>query len=128
MTSDKSRNRVEVTVKTAFDPERSDPSQSFYFYSYTITIRNTGSLQCQLLSRHWIITDATGHVEEVRGPGVVGQQPVLRPGESHTYTSGCPLRTVVGSMRGSYHMVNSEGEHFDAEIPAFTLAQKYDIN
>jgi ApaG protein len=126
--SDKPRNRVEVSVKTRFDPERSNPAESFYFYIYTITIRNTGALPCQLLSRHWIITDATGHVEEVRGPGVVGQQPVLQPGQSHTYTSGCPLHTPVGSMRGSYQMIDSEGRHFDAEIPAFTLAQKYDIN
>ena len=126
--SQENQNRVLVTVRTEFLPERSDPSQNLWFYAYTITIRNAGTVGCKLLSRHWIITDATGRVEEVRGPGVVGQQPELAPGQSHTYTSGCPLPTPVGSMRGSYQMVNFKGEAFEAEIPAFTLAQKYDIN
>lgn len=126
--SEKPDNRIEISVKTEYQPERSDPGDGVHFYAYTITIHNAGALPCQLLSRHWIITDANGHVEEVRGPGVVGKQPVLRPGESHTYTSGCPLRTKVGSMRGSYQMVNSRGEAFEAEIPAFTLAQRFAIN
>lgn len=121
-------NQVEVTVQTEFLPEKSEPHENLYFYAYTITIHNAGAVACQLISRHWIITDATGHVEEVRGPGVVGQQPVLQPGQSHTYTSGCPLRTPVGSMQGSYQMINARGAHFVAEIPAFTLAQRYAIN
>ncbi|MCA9666292.1 MAG: Co2+/Mg2+ efflux protein ApaG [Myxococcales bacterium] len=121
-------NRVAVSADVQYVPERSDPSSSMWFYAYTITIRNEGKIGCQLLSRHWIITDATGHVEEVRGPGVVGQQPYLEPGESFSYTSACPLRTPVGSMRGSYQMVNAQGEHFDAPIPAFVLTREQSVN
>ena len=93
-----------------------------------MTLRNEGSQTVQLISRHWIITDEENRVEEVRGPGVVGEQPVLAPGESFSYTSGCPLRTATGSMRGSYRMVTSEGERFDAEIAAFTLSEPYTVN
>ena len=93
-----------------------------------MTLRNEGSQTVQLISRHWIITDEENRVEEVRGPGVVGEQPVLAPGESFHYTSGCPLRTPTGSMRGSYRMVTADGESFDAEIAAFTLSEPYTVN
>ena len=121
-------NRVDVTVRVQYVPERSAPSERLWFYAYTVTITNRGKIGCQLLSRHWIITDATGHVEEVRGPGVVGEQPYLEPGEAFSYTSACPLRTPVGSMRGSYQMVDAGGARFDAPIPAFALAQQDQSN
>ncbi|MGF1651273.1 MAG: Co2+/Mg2+ efflux protein ApaG [Hyphomicrobiaceae bacterium] len=114
---------VRVRVEPAYDAVRSDPSEHSYFWTYTIEIRNEGSATVQLLSRHWIITDAAGVTEVVRGPGVVGQTPVLDPGESFTYTSGCPLRTPSGIMVGSYRMVTEDGTAFDVEIPAFSLDQ-----
>ena len=91
-------------------------------FAYTITIRNIGAMPAQLLSRHWIITDGNNHVQEVRGPGVVGEQPLLAPGEQFEYTSGTALATPVGTMRGTYQMVAEDGTHFDAEIPEFTLS------
>ena len=121
-------NLIEVTVKTRFVPGQSDPGRPMYFYAYTITITNRGTLPCRLLSRHWVITDGMGHVEEVRGPGVVGEQPYLRPGQSFQYTSGCPLPTASGSMKGSYQMVNDLGEHFDAPIEPFALMQTAMLN
>lgn len=112
---------LRVVVDARFSPEHSDPRGREWFFLYTIRIENEGGSTVQLLRRHWIITDATGNVEEVRGPGVVGRQPVLKPGESFEYTSGCPLKTAFGSMRGTYQMVTSSGEGFDAEIASFAL-------
>ncbi len=121
-------SRIQIRVETRFVPEHSDPERRVWLYAYTITITNRGPLACQLLSRHWIITDANGLEEHVRGEGVVGEQPRLRAGESFRYTSACPLRTPIGSMRGSYRMVDARGDEFDAEIPAFALAQQKDVN
>ncbi len=117
-------NRYEftVTVESAYIPDQSDEEQNRYVFSYTVTIINTGSVPAQLISRHWIITDASNSVQEVRGLGVVGEQPLLKPGEQFEYTSGTVLATPVGTMRGSYHMTAEDGEQFDAEIPPFTLA------
>ncbi len=116
--------RYDITVKTrtAFVPEQSDVDGGRYVFAYTITITNTGSLPAQLLSRHWIITDANNQVQEVRGMGVIGEQPFLRPSESFEYTSGTAIATPVGTMRGSYQMVAEDGTQFDAEIPEFTLS------
>lgn len=115
---------VRVRVQSQYSPEHSDPRQREWFFLYTITISNEGRETVQLVNRHWIITDAHGRVEEVRGPGVVGKQPTLRTGESFEYTSGCPLRTPFGSMHGSYEMVTEGGERFLAEIPAFALREQ----
>jgi ApaG protein len=111
-----------VTAAPQFLAEQSDPEANRYVFAYTITVRNTGESTAQLISRHWVITDADGKVEEVKGEGVVGEQPILRPGEAFRYTSGCPLETPVGSMRGTYHCVAEDGTHFDAEIPEFVLS------
>lgn len=111
-----------VKVETAFIPEQSDESQNRYVFSYTITITNTGSIAAQLISRHWIITDSDNHVQEVRGLGVVGAQPLLQPGEQFEYTSGTVIATPVGSMRGSYHMTAEDGTQFDSPIHEFTLS------
>lgn len=113
---------IEVAVATEYMPEQSDPGEERYFFAYHITVTNKGSAAAQLVSRHWIITDANGKTEEVRGLGVVGHQPLLQPGESFEYTSGCPLATPVGTMQGSYQMVAEDGERFDAAIPEFVLA------
>ena len=112
---------IRISVETKYDPTRSSPQQSQWFFLYTIRITNEGPVTAQLMTRHWIITDATGHVEEVKGPGVVGEQPVLAQGQSFEYTSGCPLTTPFGSMRGSYQMTTADGEQFDAEIAEFIL-------
>ncbi len=112
---------IRVHVEPQFDPHRSHPAGGQWFFLYTVTIENRGRETVQLRSRHWVITDGTGRVEEVRGPGVVGKQPVLAPGQSFSYTSGCPLRTDVGKMEGSYQMVTSAGESFDIAIAPFTL-------
>ena len=115
---------VRVQVRARYSPEHSDPQRSSWFFLYTIRISNEGEGPVQLLTRHWIITDATGHVEEVRGPGVVGAQPRLEPGESFEYTSGCPLSTPFGSMEGTFQMVDGEGENdFDAEVARFELRE-----
>jgi len=113
---------ITVAVKTAYLPDQSDPARSTYVFAYTITITNTGEVAAQLISRHWIITDADRQVQEVKGLGVVGQQPLLQPGESFEYTSGTSLATAVGTMRGTYQMVAGDGKAFDAEIPQFTLS------
>ncbi|HPP97151.1 MAG: Co2+/Mg2+ efflux protein ApaG [Proteobacteria bacterium] len=110
-----------VEVEPAFLPDRSDPAQSTYGFAYTITVRNTGQVAAQLVSRHWLISDARGHTEEVKGLGVVGQQPLLQPGESFQYTSGCQLRTPSGTMHGSYFCVAEDGERFEVAIPLFVL-------
>jgi ApaG protein len=116
---------IRVQVETEYAPGRSDPQQGQWFFLYTIRLLNEGRETVQLISRHWIITDAMGHVEEVRGPGVVGKHPVLEPGESFEYTSGCALKTPFGSMRGTYQMVNDKRESFEIEIPPFTLTEPY---
>jgi ApaG protein len=116
---------VRVHVESEFAPGRSSPAENKWFFLYTIRITNESAETVQLLSRHWIITDAMGEVREVRGPGVVGKQPVLEPGESFEYTSGCDLTTPFGTMRGTYQMVSSEREEFEIEIPAFTLTEPY---
>lgn len=113
--------QIQVTVLPEFLADRSDPSESQFFWAYTIEIANLGDLDVQLVSRHWRITDGEGAVEEVRGAGVVGEQPILKPGETFRYTSGCPLRTPSGIMAGSYRMVNANSEAFDIEVPAFSL-------
>ena len=113
---------IRVRVEPRFDPRRSRPAEGRWFFLYTVTLENLGEETVQLRSRHWVITDGAGRVEEVRGPGVVGEQPVLAPGESYQYTSGCPLTTDVGKMEGSYQMVDlSSGEGFDIAIAPFTL-------
>lgn len=122
-TSDAVTQGVRVSVQAHYSPEHSDPAHDLWFFLYTITITNEGSQIVHLRSRHWIITDATGRVEEVRGPGVVGEQPVLQPGASFEYTSGCPLATPYGSMRGSYDMGVIDGESFEAEVAEFTLRE-----
>ncbi len=127
-TSEAVTRGVRVHVESQFDPDRSDPTKSQWFFIYNVTISNEGSETVQLQTRHWIITDGTGKVEEVRGPGVVGKQPTLKPGESFEYTSGCPLPTAFGVMEGSYQMVAEGGEQFDAKIAAFTLSEPYTVH
>ena len=116
------RYQIDVSVTTHYLAAQSQPEQNRYAFSYTVTIVNNGQLPAKLLSRHWIITDANGRVEEVRGDGVVGEQPRLEPGEDFTYTSGAVLATAVGTMEGSYDMIGDDGAHFDAPIPPFTLS------
>jgi ApaG protein len=121
-------HNIRVEVESQYAPEHSQPFQNHWFFYYSVRITNEGEETVQLLSRHWIITDATCHQEEVRGPGVVGEQPVLGPGESFQYTSGCPLRTSAGVMRGTYQMVTADGMHFDVEIAPFALNEPYTIH
>jgi ApaG protein len=111
-----------VSVRPQFVPEHSRPDEDKFLFAYTVTIRNTGDVAAQLISRHWIITDANNKVEEVQGLGVVGEQPTLQPGEAFEYTSGCPIATPVGSMRGSYQCVAADGTRFEAPIPEFLLS------
>jgi ApaG protein len=113
--------QIEVTVEPNFLPERSSAEQCRYFWSYTIVITNTGDETVQLRTRHWIITDATGNQQQIRGEGVVGEQPVLGPGERFEYTSGVPLSTASGFMAGRYQMVSESGESFEIEVPTFSL-------
>jgi ApaG protein len=114
-------HRVKVTVEPTFDPERSDPDQRRYFWRYSIEIANLGDKAVTLMERHWRITDADGRQQEVRGPGVVGEQPTIQPGESFRYASGCPLTTPSGLMVGEYVMVDPDGGSFKVSIPAFSL-------
>lgn len=114
-------HQIEVIVEPSFLPERSSAEHGRYFWAYTIVIVNAGDKTVQLMTRHWVITDGTGRNQEVRGEGVVGEQPVLEPGERFEYTSGVPLPTPSGFMTGSYHMVTEDGEPFDIDIPAFSL-------
>lgn len=116
------QHEISVSSKTRYLPEQSDESAGRYVFSYTITIRNTGIVPAQLISRHWIITDAQGLVQEVRGLGVVGAQPLLQPGESFEYTSGASIATPVGTMKGAYQMLAHDGTRFEAAIPEFTLS------
>lgn len=127
-TSEATTRGIRVAVLSEYAPDRSQPAQQQWFFLYTITITNGGGDTVQLLSRHWIITDGAGHVEEVKGPGVVGQQPVLGPGESFTYTSGCPLGTPFGKMEGTYQMLSHSGDSFDVNIAPFTLSEPYTVH
>ncbi len=115
--------QIRIAVEPAYIQEQSDPRREYYFFAYTVRIVNEGAEPVQLLSRHWIITDATGKVEEVEGPGVVGQQPTVKPGETFQYSSFCPLPTPTGSMEGTYLMVNTKGEQLEVQIPRFVLAE-----
>lgn len=128
VTSEISTRGIRVKVKSRYVPERSSPEQDAWFFAYTVLVTNQGDATVQLMSRHWIITNANGQTEEVRGPGVVGAQPVLEPGESFEYTSACPLPTAFGTMHGTYQMVTKEGERFDAEIAPFSLSMPYAMN
>jgi ApaG protein len=119
---------VRVRVQSEYSADQSAPSKNQWFFLYTVTIANESAETVQLLTRHWIITDGTGHIEEVRGPGVVGKQPTMKPGESFEYTSGCPLSTPFGVMEGSYQMVTQNGERFDAKIAPFTLSEPYTVH
>jgi len=121
-------NGIRVTVKAVYVPAQSLPAEKRYVFAYTVRIANEGTEPAQLRSRHWIITDGAGKVEEVRGPGVVGQQPFLAPGEHFEYTSGCVLETPRGSMRGTYQMHRPNGTVFDAEIAEFALAMPHSLN
>ena len=115
-------------MRATFLPDRSSPRENHFHFAYHITILNTGTERAQLISRHWVITDADGDVQEVQGPGVVGEQPILEPGASFEYTSFCPLKTNVGTMEGTYQMVRANGETFDARIAPFTLAVPNALN
>lgn len=113
--------QFQVEVTPAYLPQQSAPEAGVFSFSYTITIRNTGKVAAQLVSRHWHISDALGHTQEVKGLGVVGEQPLLHPGEAFEYSSGCQLRTPSGTMHGSFHCVADDGEGFDCPIPLFVL-------
>ena len=127
-TSGTTTSGIRVQVQSTYVPEQSSPREGQFLFSYTIRISNVGDETAQLLSRHWIITDAEGEVHEVRGDGVVGRQPVLEPGMTYEYTSYCPLKTNVGTMEGSYTMVRSDGQRFEARIAPFTLAVPNALN
>ena len=117
------RHRISIDVETTYLDDQSEPREQRYVFAYTITIRNEGEVPAKLLTRHWIITDANGRVQEVRGDGVVGEQPYLKPGQGFRYSSGAVLETPVGTMQGSYQMIDDDGAQFDAPIPAFRLAK-----
>ncbi|MEE8482900.1 MAG: Co2+/Mg2+ efflux protein ApaG [Acidiferrobacterales bacterium] len=119
---DSSRYNIEISVATDYLDGQSDPDNDRYVFAYTVTIVNKGDMPAQLLTRHWIIRDANDKVEEVRGEGVIGEQPRLAPGKGFTYTSGTIIATPVGTMGGSYQMIAEDGTHFDAKIPDFTLS------
>ncbi|MEZ4290279.1 MAG: Co2+/Mg2+ efflux protein ApaG [Myxococcota bacterium] len=127
-TSEAETGGVRVRVQARYSPEHSHPPASRWFFLYTIRISNEGETTVQLLNRHWTIVDATGHTEEVHGPGVVGEQPTLEPGQSFEYTSGCPLATPFGSMAGSYEMQRKDGTRFEAEVALFQLIQPGSIH
>ena len=126
--SDAVTNGIRVEVLARHSPENSRPGQDEWVFQYTVRITNQGPETVQLLSRHWIITDAFEHVEEVRGPGVVGEQPVLGPGESFKYSSWCPLKTPMGMMHGTYQMVRTDGSQFDIQIAPFGLRARYTVH
>jgi ApaG protein len=119
---------VRVHVESRYAPEHSQPHQNQWFFHYTVEITNDGPDTVQVVSRHWIITDATGKVEEIRGLGIVGKQPVLLPGRSFRYTSGCSIATPYGTMRGTYQTVSANGDNFDLEIAPFTLSEPYTVH
>jgi ApaG protein len=126
--SDTVTHGIRVRARPVFHPERSSPERRYWFFSYTIEISNLGPAPVQLLSRHWWITDGTGRVEEVEGPGVIGQTPVIAPGSSFVYTSFCPLPTPVGAMQGTYTMRRQDGTTFDAAIGTFVLEDPESVN
>jgi len=126
--SDTTTQGIRVQVESLYDEERSAPQENYYFFAYRVRISNVGTETAQLLSREWIITDATGYQQQIQGPGVVGEQPVLAPGEAFEYTSFCPLSTPVGSMHGVYRMARENGESFDAVIAPFSLAVPHSVN
>ena len=126
--SDTTTRGIRVQVESFYDEDRSAPQENYYFFAYQVRISNVGEEPAQLVSRDWIITDATGSQQQVQGPGVVGEQPLLSPGESFEYTSFCPLSTPVGSMHGTYQMVLQNGESFDAVIAPFSLAVPHSVN
>ncbi len=129
ISSEATTQGVHVEVRARYSAEHSDPQHSHWFFLYTIRIANEGERPVQLLTRHWIITDATGQVDEVRGPGVVGVQPRLAPGEDFEYTSGCPLRTPFGSMEGSFQMVTEDADGgFDAEVACFEFREPHGLH
>jgi ApaG protein len=121
-------NSIRVEVISKYSPENSRPHQDAWIFEYTVRITNQGQDTVQLISRHWIITDALDNVEEVQGPGVVGQQPVLEPGDSFKYSSWCPLKTPTGIMHGTYQMIGNQGGKFDIEIAPFALKARYMVN
>jgi len=121
-------NHIRVEVMSRYVPEQSKPQEDVWVFQYTVRITNQGEQTVQLISRHWIITDALEHVEEVQGPGVVGEQPVLAPGESFQYSSWCPLKTPVGMMHGTYQMTAGGGDQFDIEIAPFALKARYTVH
>jgi len=114
-------NKIDIVVKPVYIAEQSDPNNNHFVFSYTVTIHNSGTTPAKLLSRHWIITDGDGQVQEVKGEGVIGEQPHLQPGEGFQYSSGTFMNTPFGTMHGSYQMINDAGEKFDASIPSFQL-------
>ena len=126
--SDTSTRGIRVQVQSFYDEERSSPQESYFFFSYQVRISNESERTAQLVSRKWIITDGNGDTQQIQGPGVVGEQPVLAPGDEFEYTSFCPLPTPVGSMHGSYRMVLESGESFDATIEPFSLAAPHAVN
>jgi ApaG protein len=126
--SDTTTRGIRVQVQSYYDEERSSPQESYYFFAYRVRISNVGGETAQLLSREWIITDGNGDTQRVQGPGVVGEQPVLAPGEEFEYTSFCPLPTPVGAMHGSYLMALPNGERFEAEVAPFSLAVPHAVN
>ena len=126
--SDTVTRGIRVQVESFYDAERSAPQENYFFFAYQVRISNVGTDTAQLISREWIITDANGEEQRVQGPGVVGEQPVLAPGEAFEYTSFCPLTTAVGSMHGSYRMMSAGGESFDAAIAPFALAVPNAVN
>jgi ApaG protein len=128
MSSDTTTRGIRIQVQSYYDEERSSPQESYYFFAYRVRISNVGGETAQLLSREWIITDGNGDTQRVQGPGVVGEQPVLAPGEEFEYTSFCPLPTPVGAMHGTYLMALSNGERFEAEIAPFSLAVPHAVN
>jgi ApaG protein len=119
---------IRVEVMASYSPENSRPLEGEWVFQYTVRITNQSTSTVQLLGRHWLITDAADQTEEVRGPGVVGKQPVLAPGESFKYSSWCPLKTTTGMMRGTYEMARTDGSHFDIEIAPFALRARYTVH
>ena len=128
VTSDAITHNIRVEVLSQYVPEKSRPFEDQWIFQYTVRITNRGEVSVQLISRHWIIVDGNDHTEEVRGPGVVGEQPLLEPGESFQYSSWCPLTTPTGVMRGAYQMVRSDGSDFEIEIAPFALKARYAVN
>ena len=126
--SDATTEGIRIEVASLYIRERSDPEADVYFFAYRVRITNVGEAPAQLMTRHWVITDANGHEEDVRGPGVVGETPLLAPGQRFEYTSACPLPTAVGTMHGSYEMLREDGTTFDAEIAPFLLAVPGAVN